>query len=302
MTGTRIDRAFVGRILTGTERAIRMTRETADRIPDEELRSAFVITRRHALTAWHCVREQPGDPLLWLRLREGGEPSGPRRAVYVPLRVSFTDMVFDVAVLMIDIDRLTEVGLTPNDAEGLFERWVIPLAVDVATNDHVSVMGFPVNSSSADSDTQSAQIVDPALPLGDLAVLKLYTPAFAAVDPVDPRGLSGGPVLRNGPDGPVAVGIVRGVPRGKYSDTALGGALVATRIEDLVSRIPEIAQALTNSPDPVIPIPTWLPQNLAIIDSYRSSGLLIDDREYRDLRKDRLLRYLEEQRRRLDTP
>ena len=300
MTGTQVHRACVGRILTSAERTARMPRESADQIPDEQLRSAFVITRRHALTAWHCVREQSGDSLLWLRLRQDSEPSGSRRAVYIPLRVSGTDVIFDVAVLMIDVERLTEVELTPKAAEGLFESWLIPLAVDVATNERVSVMGFPVTSSTADSDTQSAQVVDPALPLGDVTVLKLYGPAFAAVDPVDPRGLSGGPVLKTGPEGPVAVGIVRGVPRGKYANTSLGGGLVATRIEDLVDRIPEIAEAFAKSSNLVIP--NWLPQNLAIIDTYRSSGLLIDEREYRDLRKDRLLRHLEEQRRRLDMP
>jgi hypothetical protein len=277
-----------------------MASESADQIPQEQLRTAFVISRWHVLTAWHCVHRMPADSLPWLRMRQGGEPSGPRHSVYLPLQLSNTDETFDVAVLTIDPDRLAEVGLTPDTAEELLETFVIPLAVDVANDEPVRVMGFPASSPSADSDTQPGQVVDPVLPLGEVTVLKLFGSAFAAVDPVDPHGLSGGPVLKTGPYGPVVVGVVRGVPTGRYPDTALGGGLVATRIEDLASRLPEIAQALNRSLSRIAHIPSWLTQDLAVINNYRSSGLLIDDEEYRLLRKDRLVLSLDERRRQLD--
>lgn len=300
MTGAQVHWPRVGRILTSAERTARMANESADQISQEKLRTAFVVSPRHVITAWHCVREMSADSFPWLRMRQGGEPSGPRHAVYFPLRLSNTDETFDVAVLTIDPERLPEVGLTPGTAEKLLEAFVIPLAVDVANDEPVRVMGFPASSPSADSDTQPGQVVDSALPLGDVTVLKLFGSAFAAVDPVDPRGLSGGPVLKTGPDGQVAVGVVRGVPTGKYPDTALGGGLVAARIEDLASRLPEIAEALNRSLSQITRIPSWLTEDLAMIDNYRSSGLLIDDDEYRLLRKDRLLQNLDERRRHLD--
>ena len=71
------------------------------------------------------------------------------------------------------------------------------------------------------------------------------------MDPVDPRGLSGGPVLSSiytedgGTGTEIAVGVVRGVPVGRYAATSLGGGLIATRIEDLIPRLPQIAAALS---------------------------------------------------------
>ena len=91
----------------------------------------------------------PADSLPWLRMRQGGEPFGPRHAVYLPLQLSSTDETFHVAVLTIDPNRLAEVGLTPGTAEELLETFVIPLAVDVANDEPVRVMGFPASSPSA---------------------------------------------------------------------------------------------------------------------------------------------------------
>jgi hypothetical protein len=83
-----------------------------------------------------------------------------------------------------------------------------------------------------------------------VAGLKLYGDAFAAVSPVDPHGLSGAPVLRlpgtsheSGP--PVAIGVIRAVPRGSLHRVAAGGCLIATRIEDVADTLPEVAAALS---------------------------------------------------------
>lgn len=227
-----------------------MADEGAADIPGEGLRSAFAISTEYVLTAWHCVRDASthGDT-LWFRLRVA-EPGAPRHYAYLPVRVLSYNAAFDVAVLVVDRARLAEAGLSAGEAEKLMASSVIPLGVDVSVYEHVRVMGFPTNAPSADSDTLAARVVDLTLPLGEVTGLKLIGESFAAVDPVNPRGLSGGPVLKSRPAGTgdegveVAVGVVRGVPVGRYPDTALGGGLIATRVEDVAGLVPEIAGAL----------------------------------------------------------
>jgi Trypsin-like peptidase domain len=238
----------VGRIVAGEERAARLADETAFAIGEEVLRSAFAISDRHVLTAWHCVRESVASHTgLWFRLRTDG--AGSRRYSYIPLRVTNYDAVFDVAALAVDEQRLAEAGLTASAAAELLAHAAIPLGVDPRVNDQAQVIGFPASATGADSDTNSAEIVDTSLPLGDAVGLKLFGPAFAAVSPVDPHGLSGGPVLKTAPppsDRPfAAVGVVRAVPRGSISRAAAGGCIIATRIEDVAGTLPEVAVALS---------------------------------------------------------
>ena len=249
----------VGRILLERERAARMADEGAPGIDGEELRSAFAISKEHVLTAWHCVRDaaERGDR-LWFRLRDAGTREG-RRYNYLPVRPLDSDETFDVAVLVADGSRLGEAGLSEGEAAALLAGSAIPLGADVSVRERVRVMGFPANAPSADSDTLLATVVDTALPLGEVTGLKLFGPSLASVDPVDPHGLSGGPVLTPGNTGDggrgveVAVGVVRGVPTGRYADTALGGGLIATRIADVAGRLPEIAGALrANVPGEIV--------------------------------------------------
>ena len=169
------------------------------------------------------------------------------------MKVLGTDEAFDVAVLVMDRPRLDDADLRQGEAAALLAGSVIPLGVDVSMDERVRVMGFPNNVPSADSDTLPARVVDLRLPLGEVTGLKLVGESFAAVDPVDPRGLSGGPILRSrdaGAGGEIAVGVVRGVPVGRYPDTALGGALIATWLKDVAERLPEIAAALRISGEP----------------------------------------------------
>lgn len=237
----------VGRILTSEERDARMANETAFAVPGEMLRSAFAISARHMLTAWHCLRDiPPSTPLGWFRLRSDRVRG--RSYVYIPVRLANYEEAFDVAALAVDQSRLGVAGLTASQTAGLLAQMAIPLAFDVRDNDQVRVMGFPESSSSADSDTISATVVDIRLPLGEVAGLKLLCPALAAVSPVDPHGLSGGPVLKSPQVGsdrlPVAVGVVRAVPSGSFPGIASGGSLIATRIEDIVGRLPEVEVAV----------------------------------------------------------
>jgi len=88
----------VGRIMVGPERAAREESEAARDVPGEVRRTAFAISGSHLLTAWHCVRDAVDDGApLWFRLRR--EPAIGRRYVYVPVRVTNYDHVFDVAAL-----------------------------------------------------------------------------------------------------------------------------------------------------------------------------------------------------------
>jgi hypothetical protein len=244
----------VGRILNDQEKLARSADESAEAIEGEVLRTAFSISSRHILTAWHCVHDSlEREASLWYRIRVRGQE---RHYAYIPVRVSNYNTQFDVAALAIDIRRLEDADLNASEAEQLLAATAIPLATNISANEDVILVGFPANATSADSDTISATIVDTDFPLGEVVGLKLFGPAFGTVSPVDPHGLSGGPVLRasprSGPPDYSAVGIVRSIARGEIPYTAVGGGVIATRISDLVGLLPEVAVALSRRAEPEI--------------------------------------------------
>lgn len=242
-----MDRAHgprVGRILTAAERTGRMADEIAYSIPGETRRTGFAISDQHVLTAWHCVRE----PLrrheqFWFRLRD--DDVRDRRYFYVPLRVTNYNERLDVAALAVDWPRLGEADLFAADARAILASAAILLGADFKLHDKAQIVGFPDTAPGADSDTNSGEVVETTLPLGEASGFKLFCGALAAVDPVHPHGLSGAPVLQvvPGPGGyfQVAVGLVRAAPIGSMPGVAAGGALVASRLEDAAAHIPEIA-------------------------------------------------------------
>lgn len=210
------------------------------------------LSERYVLSAWHCVREAMlANAALWFRIRVDG-PRG-RQYAYIPMRVSNYDAAFDVAVLAVDEQRVPECDLTASEIERILTESTIQLGVEARVNEKAQTLGFPANSTSADCDTNSAEVVETALPLGDVVGLKLFGPAFAAVNPVDPHGMSGGPVLRTSNAGDrrrhVAIGVIRAVPRGSISRGAAGGGIIATRVEDVAETLPEVAMALSSNPD-----------------------------------------------------
>jgi Trypsin-like peptidase domain len=240
----------VGRIMTDAERVARMANETAPFIDGEVLRTAFAVSDAYVLTAWHCVAARR-DERVWFRLRQ--HASTTPWYFYVPLRLASHSPSLDVAVLTIDQQSLPAASLTMAVAAEMLRAASIPLSAQVKVRDQVRVMGFPLSAASADSDTNAATVVDVELPVGSVTVVKLHGDAFAAVDPVNPRGLSGGPVLKQNPgpggssDTEVAVAVVRGVPRGMNPDTSSGGALLAAHIADVAEALPEIAALLAAS-------------------------------------------------------
>ena len=236
----------IGRLLSDAERETRMADEAAPVGDRELLRSAFAISDRHVVTAWHCVRDPLGAQTpLWFRLRIDN-PDG-RTYAYIPVRVSNYDQAFDVAVLAVDPSRLAGAGLTALEATSILSAAAIAVHPDIGVNDTVQVMGFPVTGVGADSDTNQATVVGVALPLGEVTGVKLTGTAFGAVSPVDPHGISGGPVLRiteAAAGRHAAVAVVRAIPQGRIPDAAAGASLVATRLTDVIRTLPEVAQAI----------------------------------------------------------
>lgn len=292
----------VGRILTDSERVARMAAETSPAILDEVLRTAFTISEFHLLTAWHCVRDIH-DKALWFRIRIDNM-TGSQRYIYLPVKLCNHHEQLDVAVLSIDGNRLDEGRLTEGHASSVLREAMIPLSTQVDLNDLVRVAGFPVSAPSSDNDISACAVVALAMPFGGVKCLKLFGPAFAAVDPVDPHGLSGGPVLHVEltADGKtsteVAIGIVRAVPIGwtQHPQAASGGGLLATHIHDAAGVLTEVHDALTKRSKSSVLIPSWVQESLLKLNNLAGEGILLDNRELRSLRKAVVLDYIFEQR------
>ena len=264
----------VGRLVTGAERVARMAAEDADRLPGEVMwGSAFAISGEYVLTAWHCVRGlvDAGEP-IWFRIRAAGPG---QRYAYLPLVPGPCDGDHDVAVLHIDTARLAEADLCLDEAGAVLAQAALPLGVQVAGRDGVQVVGFPDNAPAADAHPILADVVDVAVPFGPVTVMKLTGPEFAAFEPLDPRGMSGGPVIARG----VVVGLVRAAPRGASGLTSLGAAVMATRIEDVAAALPEIGRALLpeSRPVPRTPAaPTVDTRTPSLVTLLRADAALVD--------------------------
>jgi hypothetical protein len=283
----------VGRILTTIERSARIADETAlATVNGEVLRSAFSISARHVLTAWHCIRDTSPDQELWFRLRR--PPSFGRRYDYIPLRLTNYNVPFDVAALAVDERRLAEVNLPLAAAEEILTGAAIALETHIPAGSPVQIIGFPASTSGTDSDTNSGTIEDLNLPLGEVTGIKIFGNPFAAVSPVDPHGLSGGPVLMplsTASEGTLAaIGVVRAIPTGSLSGSASGGCLIATRADDVIGCLPEAAAAARTTQRAVVAQSLAASRDrnaLAIADAgrrrLRESVVVVDDPELGEL-------------------
>ncbi|MGI5184780.1 trypsin-like peptidase domain-containing protein [Dactylosporangium sp. CA-152071] len=208
----------MGRLLTSPER-----REW----PGGAVRSAFAIGDGYVLTAWHCVRDIGGRSAeLWLRLRAGAGSDG---YVDIPVRHSATDPdpQLDVTLLQFDEargdqelrDRLDEVAL--------------PLGVEVDAHDEVRVGGFPAWNTARHCVILGGKVDSVHAPFGTVQTIRVHMPPMAANQPETPHGMSGGPLLRTGPDRrELVVGLVRSFPRGR-DGAALGGEVLCCRMADV---------------------------------------------------------------------
>jgi hypothetical protein len=225
----------VGRLLLTSE----LTTDAADR------RTAFLIDAEHALTTWHCARDsrEGADP-LWLRLpyphRDGAR-------VDLPMRVVDHDTALDAAVLRRDRDPHRSVQ---RGDEIELQRWLAGAALMLGTaavrDARVWTEGFPRRASPAGL-TFSGKVTDPAARLRSrVTVLQLHLKQPAAGVPQGPGGHSGGPVLCTevGSGSEVVVGLVRAFLADESKELAVGGTVMATRIQDLAARFPLVSDVV----------------------------------------------------------
>ena len=216
----------------------------ADDGSDAGLRTGFVISDRHVLTAWHCLKDLGGTSAAgWLQLSGSGGP------VLVPVRYAGHATDLDAAVLEMDPSRLDGERLA--EVTRLLGQVALPLGVAVDPYDKVCVEGFPESSRNRAGERFGGGVRDAEGRLGTVRTLKLHVEELAAGLPDQPGGLSGGPVLRQANGTEPVVGVVRAYPKGMMPTVsggarvaAVGGALIASRIDDIARQLPQVADAL----------------------------------------------------------
>lgn len=227
----------VGRLL--------LTSELTDRgtITSEAVRrTAFVIDRMHALTAWHCAQDtRDGADALWLRLTDLRHIGIDE--VDVPVVVVDTDTALDAAVLALDRSRKAR-GALDDDLDSLFASVALPLGETVPVHAQIRTEGFPRDARPGGL-AFAGLVVDSEAKLSRSRALQLHLAELGATVPHGPGGHSGGPVLflDPGSEAEVVVGLVRSFPPDESHEYAIGGTVLATRIQDLVKQFSVVKDA-----------------------------------------------------------
>lgn len=189
------------------------------------LGTAFAVTGRLALTAFHCV----GD-------RESGKVRSPR--VHCVWAHGTSHAVVD------DSDPYDDIALLRLDAELPQELDPIRLARDVAEHAQFVAPGNPAAVAAVSPFTVSGEVTWLTGALGSARVLQLASREPAAELPLG--GMSGAPVLVGQPLR--AVGVIRwNSPREDKPELAAGGAVFATPADTALRRWPQLDPALTAS-------------------------------------------------------
>jgi hypothetical protein len=210
--------AGVGRLLLPAERS---------QWPRGPVRSAFAIGDGYVLTAWHCVRDIGGQSArLWLRLRAGEQSDS---YVDIPVRHSATDPDPELDVTLLEFDDT----LGNPKLRRHLDDVALPLGVEVDAHDEVRIGGFPAWNPARHCVMLGGKVDSADAPFGEVETVRVHVPAMAARHPETPHGMSGGPLLRTGPDRlERVVGLVRAFPRAQ-GDAALGGEVLCCRIRDV---------------------------------------------------------------------
>lgn len=194
----------------------------ADSGTGDFLGTAFAVTRRLALTAFHCVGDQDG---IWAaRVRCSwltGGPSDMSEASVVDY-----DTTNDVA--MLQLDRPLPGNLDP-----------VPLAAESASHDRFTAPGVLGELQELPLVAVSGEIVWPngRLPKGADAIQLVCTESTAGLSL---HGLSGAPVLTGRPQR--AVGLVRwNPPRADDQALASGAIVYAAPVSLMMQRWPQLA-------------------------------------------------------------
>ena len=228
--------AAVGRLLSSEERAA---------WPQGALRSAFVISNTHVLSAWHCVQALGGTSTrAWLRLQ-------PRNAaelyVDVPVKYEAHRPDMDAALLTVDRARFPEVG----DTEAVDSLLVhlahaaLPLGCDVYAHERVRIGGFPERNPARYPTLFSGKVESANALIGGAQAIRVFVPEFAARYAERPDGMSGGPLLRRSAGmSERVVGIVSSYPQAHGDQGATGGTVLCRRIRDLSDDFPVVGGAL----------------------------------------------------------
>ena len=186
------------------------------------LGTVFAVTRRRALTAFHCVDGRNGISAARVRCIW---PVGNSDAAVLDC-----DESNDVALLR--LDRTLPGGLDP-----------VPLSADVAAHERFAAPGAPGELIELPLVAISGEIIWPEgwLPDGVRGIQLVCTESAAGLSL---HGLSGAPVLTREPQN--AVGLIRwNPPRADNPDLAAGSIVYAAPAALIMERWPEVA----GSPD-----------------------------------------------------
>ncbi len=233
----------VGRLLLGSE-----IRDGAIH-PEATRRTAFVIAGGHMLTARHCSADATADDPLWLWLWLWlwlPAPDDEFGTVDVPVRVVDEDAALDVAVLGPDPGRAVRGDTSEDCAATVLARVpTVPVGLPGLAGDAVRTQGYP-RDGRAGGLAFTGKIVDPQARLSRhrAYALQLQIAELAAGVPHGPGGHSGGPVLCA--DTGSVIGVVRAYPPDETLDYAVGGSLLASRIQDLAKRFDAVRAAFAH--------------------------------------------------------
>ncbi|MGH3913094.1 MAG: trypsin-like peptidase domain-containing protein, partial [Pseudonocardiaceae bacterium] len=229
--------AGVGWLLLGSELRDGTIRAEATR------RTAFVIAGGHALTARHCSADATEDDPLWLRLSAPDDEFG---TVDLPMRVVAEDAALDVAVLGLDLGREPRGDTSGESAATVLARVPpVPVGLPGEAGAVVRTEGYP-RDGRAGGLAFTGKIVDPEARLvrHRAYALQLHIEELAAGVPHGPGGHSGGPVLCA--DTGSVIGVVRAYPPDETRDYAVGGSLLASRIQDLAEHFDAVRAAFAH--------------------------------------------------------
>lgn len=190
--------------------------------PPDYLGTAFLVTSRLALTAFHCVKDPNTPDLPIPNVRLDGDAAPPDADGNVPAaRVIDFDARIDVAILELDVEARPEV--TP-----------FVLRTEAFDDDSIRISGFPGAVSPAVSPMLlpgRITRVRGLYPIDGTECIQLDIPA-ASTMPLN--GFSGGPVLDEGR----AIGLVALEVPDEDTARAMGNAVFAVSIQSVVDRFP----------------------------------------------------------------
>lgn len=212
--------------------------------PDGPARTAFVIHGGFMLTAWHCVNPLGGaSARAVLRLRP---PRPTLEFLDVPVVYHADARGLDCAILRLDD------GALDSDAARRLRQYLeavsLPLGEEVAPHDLVRVGGHPVRNRSLYAAMHVGRVESTDELVGAGRAIRSFIDAAAARSAEIPQGMSGGPLIRLGPDGVErVVGIVWAYPADPQGVAALGGAVMCRSVGDLRDAFEPVAAALRHS-------------------------------------------------------